>query len=52
MTTDTNFVATGPGNVGVEVQGNVKVGVEATGTSAGPIDTAKVRISCLHSEIY
>ena len=35
MTTDTNFVATGPGNVGVEVQSNVNVGVEATGTSAG-----------------
>jgi hypothetical protein len=35
MATDTNFVATGPGDVGVEVKGTVKVGVEATGTSAG-----------------
>jgi hypothetical protein len=35
MTTDTNFIATGPGDVGVQVNGNVKVGVEATGISSG-----------------
>src|SRR5215472_11441022 len=34
MVTDTSFVATGPGNVGFQVNGNVTVGVEATGTSA------------------
>jgi len=33
MTTDTNFSATGPGNVGFQVNGNVSVGVEATGSS-------------------
>jgi hypothetical protein len=34
MTTDTNFVATGPADVGLQVTGNIKVGVEATGASS------------------